>query len=496
VEPDDPQPPACLAVRVDVALAVLALLVAAALGALDLDAPWENGLRGAIGSAYAHRFVQHHVELGLATTRGAPVLYVDPLPPGKLFIYGSHPMTYPLLLLPAAWLLGATELAVRLGALLLWLPAVLLLWRVLRRLLVPPAAGAGALLFASLPMAAYFGPMVNPYGALVSALLLAALLALRAMERPTRGRRVALAAAAAACALLDWPGVFVVPQVLLLALARRERDAWRLALVTAAGLAVGLLLVLLQSAVAQGSLARALSEWLGQFGGTQATDASGWLPAQAAFVWSWCGPAVLGLAGLGAILALVRGGDVRQRLLASLALLLPGLLNVLAFRRHAVVHDFWALFAMPGLALLAALPFEALLARGWTRVRVAVAAAACLLVVGSNGATVLAQVRAARTTEFRDVGEQIQQQFGRGDLVVSSTDLSVSDVYTDATLIGPVLDATAAQRIVARYSPPAFTGRLGFALPRKHRQRPLAAWLEQSFGAPEEAGPLLLWTVR
>jgi hypothetical protein len=54
--------------RVDLALVVLALAAAVAAGLHDLGDPWDGSLRGTIVSMDTHRFVQNHLELGLAKT--------------------------------------------------------------------------------------------------------------------------------------------------------------------------------------------------------------------------------------------------------------------------------------------------------------------------------------------------------------------------------------------------------------------------------------------
>src|SRR5215510_10517811 len=70
--------PGAAARRLDVALLLAALALALALGLLDVGAPWENGFKGTNGGAYTYRFLQHHLQLGLALTRGACVKGVDP----------------------------------------------------------------------------------------------------------------------------------------------------------------------------------------------------------------------------------------------------------------------------------------------------------------------------------------------------------------------------------------------------------------------------------
>ena len=485
--------------RLDLLLLAAALAVALAAGLLDVGAPWEDGFKGTNGGAYTYRFLQHHLQLGLAVTRGACVKGVDPRT-HELVLSLNHPATYVLLHLPAAALFGLTEATVRVVALLLYLPAVPILWWLARRLLGAPAAGACALLFASTPMVAYYGPMAVHDGPLLALFPLVAGAFLAHVDAPTRATRRLLAGAVLATCLLDWSGAFLLPLLTLLLPATSDpRRAWRvlLGLAPLAGLAVALLFA--HTAFILGGVRAAGEQWAGLFLFSQAPHA-GWptvIAGEATDGVTLLGPLRLALAAAGLLLALGlrgEGGRMRRAALVGLALLLPGLFNIALFPAHAEVHDFWSMMAVPGLALLAALPVAA----AW-RTPSAAARAAALLLLGFAAVTGTLQardvVRRQATTLHRDVGVLLDRWYGPGDVVASSLNLTLTDVYTQAMILGPITTPEQVRQLYADYAPPAFTGQLGFLLPRRERDSPLARALGE-LAAPEEVPDALLFRLR
>jgi Dolichyl-phosphate-mannose-protein mannosyltransferase len=487
--------------RLDFVLLAAALALALALGLLNVGAPWENGFKGTNGAAYTYRFLQHHLELGLSVTRGACVKAVDPRT-HELVTNLNHPATYNLLQLPAAALFGLSEAVVRVVALLLYLPAVPALWWLARRLLGAPAAGACALFFASTPLVAYYAPMAVADGPLLAAFVLVATAFLAHVDTPTRATRWLLGLSFFGGCLLDWNSAFLAPLLLLLLPATRDRRrAARvlLGLLPLGALAVALLFAhtafIVRGVDAAGEL------WLGLFQFSQEPHAP-WavvLGAEALDGLALVGPLRLLLAGAGLGVAVALRGDARMRRAAGvgLVLLVPGALNVLAFPKHALVHSYWGLFALPGVALLAALP----LAAAWRARGTAARAVAALLLAlvgylavdGARATGGLVQLNA--TTLHRDVGALLDEHFGPGDVVASSVLLNVSDVYTRATIVGPITTPGQARLLAADYAPPAFTGQLAFLLPRHERDSPLARTLAQ-MGTLEPLPNMLLFHVR
>lgn len=484
--------------RLDLGLVALALLAATAAGLHDWGWPWDGSLRGQIVANYSHRFLQEHVSLGLGTTRGACISQVDPLTPEAPYYYGNHPATCTLLLLPFAALFGDGEDTLRVAATLIWLPAVLALWRIARRWCAAPGPGAAALLFATLPMNALWGPSPHVHCAVVSGLLLAALAFVRQLEQPGRGRALVLALAVLFACLTDWPGMFALPMLFGLALAWPEpRRAFLLALrVAPCALAAFAAIHAHTLWYTRGAL-DAQGWWLDLFQGTHLIEPTwtAWVAAHAAYARDGLGVGVLVLAVLGGALAQGEGDAGRRRIVAAGALMLPGLLNLLIFRRHAIVHPFWGMYGTAGLALLAAAPLGAL----WEAARGRVAAVALLVSVLVLAVVGLGRsfdgMTAARTTDYRELGAVLDERYGRGDLVVASVDLRPADVYTRALLVAPVTAPAAVEALLRRYAPPAFAGRLGFVLPAQDERSPLAEQLARVV-EPRRSGRWLLFDLR
>ena len=82
-----------------------------------------------------------------------------------------------------------------------------------------------------------------------------------------------------------------------------------------------------------------------------------------------------------------------------------------------------------------------------------------------------------------------------GDVVASSLNLTLTDVYTQAMILGPITTPEQVRQLYADYAPPAFTGQLGFLLPRRERDSPLARALGE-LAAPEEVPDALLFRLR
>jgi len=501
---------AALSRRLDLALLALALVAAIVAGAQDADAPWENGFKGTNGGAYTYRFLQHHLQLGLDVTRGGSVTGLELRGEPRPTFYLNHPATYTLLQLGPAALLGLSEATVRIVALLLWLPAIPAMWWIGRRLLGAPAGGASALLLACAPMTAYYGPMAVPDGALLAAFLLVTAAFFAQVDNSTRRGGRVLGAAFCYALLLDWSAVWLAP--LLLALAPVTGNG-RAALRTLARLALlaplPAALLFAHTALIRGSLGEALETWSGLFRFSQEHQ-PGWAELtalEARDAVALFGLPLLLLAAAGSLAGLLapRASRMGPALLAAGALLLPGLLHVLAFRAHARLHDFWSLFATPGLALAAVLPLAVALRARQAASRAGprrLAGAAALLLAGACVATAWlglhetrALTREHATTLHRDIGLQLDAWFGPGDVVGTSFLPALEDVYAHATLVGPLVTPEQARQLAASYAPPGFTGRLAVLLPAREKDTPLARALAE-MTAPEALPNALLFVLR
>jgi 4-amino-4-deoxy-L-arabinose transferase-like glycosyltransferase len=163
-----------------------------------------------------------HLALGLATTRAHDVFY-DP-EPGVAAPYGHHPPALALLVAAFFALTGsATPAVARLVVIACHLGSLILLMGILEHLVSRGAAGLGGLAFATLPMSAYFGRMVNyePVCLFGVMLALGGWLALR-RDGPPNGR-ARLIGGFAFGGLVDWAAFFFAGALVL----AEVPDAWR-----------------------------------------------------------------------------------------------------------------------------------------------------------------------------------------------------------------------------------------------------------------------------
>ena len=483
--------------RLDVLLLVLALALAVGLGCYRITDPWEDGFRGINGGAYTGNFVNRYLELGLAGTRGCGITIVEPLHPPVLQSYVNHPSTYPLLVLLPCAVLGVSEVVIRGASLLLYLPAVLAVWAIARRFLGAPGAGAAALLFATAPMTAYWGPMANPDPGTMAASLGAIWAFLRYAERPGRGRAVALGALWVLACLMDWTGFFAGVAILLLVpLAADRRAAFRAALVLGALSLLPLLLIVLHTAWISRGFAEgfeALRVLTGNAGGSE-TPFGALLAIKAGHLGRWIGWPMLALGALGVAVGLLGGRAWRRALLAGLVLTLPGVLNALIFQHHAAIHDYWMMHSTPGLALLAAIPVAWAIARP-ARAAGGLALAALLGVAAFGARDTLATVDHFRTTIHRDLGALFNTAFGEGDVLAADVSLRTVSYYSRACLVGPIVRAPQARKVLERYDDVLRSGHsVGFVIAPREAETPLGKFLA-GLGPRQQLGPFLMYRV-
>ena len=488
----------------------VAAMVAVVLGCRGIGDPWEEGFRGLNGGGYTGTFVRHHLALGLGVTHGSSISVVEPFEPPVLQHYLSHPPTFTLLVLLPCSLLGVSEAVIRATALVLFLPALLAIFLIARRFVGPRGAGATALLFAASPMAAYFGPMAIPDGSVLMASTWVVWAFLRWADEPARGSAAALAATWILACLLDWTGFFAGAVLLaLVPLAGSPRRAFRAVFLLGALAAVPVALVFAHLASASGGLAPALDAVRGVSGNAAGTAVplTALVVATASHLWSWVGWPTLSLAVLGLILGLLQGRAGRRAVACAAALTLPGLLNTALFRNHAVIHDFWMIHSMPGIALLAAIPVAWSLGAlrrapgGVVARRRAAACLACAGAIALSGTVAygsIATMKAVdrnRTTLYRDLGKLLNRRFGAHDVIASTFNVKPTSYYTDACLVGPIYGPPQVRTALATYAPILGAGHcIGFVLPASAADTPLGRYLSM-IARPERLGFLLAYRV-
>jgi 4-amino-4-deoxy-L-arabinose transferase-like glycosyltransferase len=208
------------------ALGVVAVLVYAfALLSIGLARDWE--LLHEDNGALHTTFALSHLRLGLARTR-AHDYFFEPRS-GLEGRYGAHPPGPGLLLAGAFGLAGSDTPAVaRLTAIGFQLGTVLCTMLLAVRLFDGTTALAGGALMATLPMAAFFGRMVNyePFCLLAVMLQLLGYVVWR-QGAPRRGLALMMAGVAAG-GLIDWPAFFFAAAILIALVADAVRaPAWR-----------------------------------------------------------------------------------------------------------------------------------------------------------------------------------------------------------------------------------------------------------------------------
>ena len=188
-------------------LALIPLLVFGGMNGRGLARPFE-GLH-AWAQADSAWFCRNHVRYGLGYTEGVMTMAVGDPPPENPKRYYDHPQYSGLLAGVFMWIVGPTLWAVRLGFLVSDCAALLLFMGLLRKFAGAWPALLAGLVFAMLPISAYFG--------LGAWLFLAALIAFHFYlviagdlpgSQPRWWHYAALAALLFACVQMSWSGVF------------------------------------------------------------------------------------------------------------------------------------------------------------------------------------------------------------------------------------------------------------------------------------------------
>lgn len=224
-------------------LAVATLvLYAAALLSIGIREDWRlmHEDNGAIFTTLA----LSHVRLGLARTR-AHDLFFEPAT-GRGAVYGHHPPAMALLVAGAFRLAGSdAPWVARCVVIPFHLGSLLLLLSLLRRFFSARASLVGGFLFATVPMSAFFGRMVDYEPVCLFAVLLQLYGFVRLEQSGWQIGMPLVALGIAFGGLVDWAAFFFAGAIACVAAFRAwsgEARAWRRALQTA-GLAAAVLLL-------------------------------------------------------------------------------------------------------------------------------------------------------------------------------------------------------------------------------------------------------------
>jgi len=296
----------------------------------------------------------------------------------ELFGYEANGTPYSIVLWPLIRIFGTGEALLRTPAVLAGTASVPALWWAARRFAAPTAALLAAALLAINPMAVWYSQMARPYAFVVLATCLAFVALPRALDRPDR--RAAWIGYVAAMAALAYSDLLAAPLVLpaqALIVARTGRAGvrrWAWSLLALLGCCIPLLVAAAISRSRRNALywlpktSRQLVELgLQEFtGGFSEVGAVRWITLAA-------GAALLAAA----IWRLCRVGSrtVERTAFAVAACwgLLPGALLLAVSFVEPVFWPRYAILALPGLCLLAALAVSRL----WSDRRGIVLAGAC-----------------------------------------------------------------------------------------------------------------------
>lgn len=340
--------------RVLFLLALCSLLAAALNG---VSGPWELGWRGQMASKWAEGAVVYYLKYGLDVTGLYPTIVIENGDELKRIVNWHHPATYWLYLAAPASVFGNSPMVLRLAHLVIWIPSVYALRQLVLVRVGAVWANVTALLFATTPIVAYYGPMVVQSGAIYS-LGLVSLWRFDCWMRHPGGCNASLALASFFCTCMtDYTGCLWGAAVAILALGLRSprRYLVHVGCMAIAGLSAVTLIVCHYGLEFGGPVAylRMLADLGNEHGG-----AIEWpivLLALRNILLSHGTLPVLALALVGVVALVWSRRDGRGTvMLLALSLASPGVLDCVMLPHHAVDHVFWPMQTLSAVALLAA----------------------------------------------------------------------------------------------------------------------------------------------
>ncbi|MEE9393649.1 MAG: hypothetical protein V3W41_14195 [Planctomycetota bacterium] len=245
--------------------------------------------------------------------------------------------------------------------------------------------------------------------------------------------------------LIDWFCYLLVIVFWLDILLRRQRfqRPWRTAFY--AGLPYGIALIsyllwLFWLSAAEEPMGTRLS-WLmsvvtSDDGGGHGTSLSGWLTVMNQWFQQGAGPWIIGLAGLGAGLALSPWRN--DFAYAAFLLFAAGLFSSCLFYARAMTHDFWIIPALPGLAMLAAVPLRMATEAahrhrsGWTQGLLWLAIAALLFTQAQRAKTFHARFA---DDDSQAVASWIDERLGNDAILITNIDSHSVRYYAQTPIL-------------------------------------------------------------
>ncbi len=463
------------------AMLLLALALALSAALRNFTGPWECGMRGQFGARYTQGAVANTLEHGLGVTLGMPAIVMTGDGETDTIVNWHHPPLYWLWVTGFAAVLGLEPWVMRLAHLVLFLPGFLALFALVRRRVDPVAAGSVALLFATAPLVAYWGPMVLQDGAVLSIGLTAAWSFDRHVAVPSRGSWWRTAGLYFLVTSLDIQGHFWGPALFVLALVSHAR---RRALLTVFSLFPVSLAAFAVTACHYGLVLGGPLGWVDgmlDLAGVEVLQESGerlrhqvWFAIHEVVVGHWCGP-ILVLAALGSALSSwLRRTPAGQLAGLGFALIVPGVLNCTAFFPHALIHPLWSVHGFAGVATLAGIvPVAA--TRWWqgggSRRALAAAfglATVATVAIGVYGSHELNTRNGPDYTETSVTLRRVEHLFGGCAFGLTSTPVEEQQVFGATTFYGSIEQPEQLDAVLALGYETGVRGRIVFVLHPRH----------------------------
>lgn len=309
---------------------------------------------------WVHAAVENYERYGISQIGLLVVRDIGPANPPDFKYYTHHPAM--IVWLPAALtqVLGNSESAVRFGFMAITLLSVVLLYVLVRRLFRDERLAWWAAAFYGLvPMIAYFGAMPSMFHLGLAGGLLFAAVMVNWLRNPTRARLTLLLATGWSMAWSAWPGVFFVAALgitgFFLGDMRHKRAVIAIGVI---GFAAVLALLAFYQLQWDGAIPSLLDSFVWRASNDIDTpDSRAFTLVE--FAWTTVGhmlvfitPGVIALSIMG-IPAFWQQSD-RQSRRVILALLGGGIAYQMVFRNASIVHEYYKIMLVPGMAVFAA----------------------------------------------------------------------------------------------------------------------------------------------
>ncbi len=416
-----------------------------------LDEPWDGshaGLNSGNYSGYACRGFERH---GYFDVGGIPSK-IHHAGSGDVYVpYVNHPPTFYLFLYPCYLVFGMQEASIRTAMLFVFLCTLLFMRIFLSKIYGREVAGLSTTIFASLPVIVQFMGMADPLIFVLPFLIPTVYFWFRHLRLCPGSSLWPYFIVAFLAGMMDWHAYFIVVALWIDLLCSRERTKRRLYHI---GLPFGVSFILTGIWIALASrnsleeigdfLVMTKDSILGErvaYGPTLVMDPSklvqAWFSRVGQHFEQQIQLPVLLISVLGLILVLTKSRKNNVGLRFVFVLIIAGVIPFVAAYSHAFVHEFWPIMLAPALALLAAIVFQCT-AGPKPGLRLALAAILLLALVATNMAVAIEFHSENRREHPKAVALQMNDRFGKNDLVLSASGLCSQRFYANFTMVSNI----------------------------------------------------------